>query len=699
MTLSTAINGSANGGGASARTAKVINGSTGVVARIPTGLKAPLTVARDSGSTSITFAASGNQLTASIASALAVGSSLSAIARVTQADGAGVLIPVTLTGVAAAPTLSALTLSTSSATVGTAATINIIGATAGSTITGSVPDGMTLNSGARTITGTPTTAGTYNFSLTETLAGATNTPRVSNVSVVVAAGSATTINYIAEGDSITQGLGVGSAELSYPALSVQAQPDPSIYYPYANGGNWYLNTTGTSLPGTIATSGISLTAAGGINDNFATRAGSKVDLTKTVNMVSMVAGTNDGPSLDTTNIYDGVRKFVRSARAAGYGRVIVGTVMAAQTYPSTQIGSNAIIRALWDSDLDADGLFDFADPACMGIFDQANHADDRHPNSTGYARMIPYAAPVMQAVAAAPGTRVLPPTTWHFLDAKNIVRSNGNRTITNLALTNNQGNAKGFREVSSGKWYFEVKIDSMTATTNKIWIGLATRDYNIYLANSSLVNRANCAVGYSPTAGTIGTSGNTSLATLGTSVSGDTIQVAFDATAKLLWMRKAGGQWNGSGTADPATATGGIDISFLTEPNIAAAVTLNGNNGGASLTSNFAGSEITGTIPSGFSPLGGATPIALSGAIGLPSWTTAPSISPNSGAAGSVFTANPGAGPNATNTTYFYKWFLNGTAVSTASTYTSAAGTLELEVTAVGPAGSATATRVSVTVT
>ena len=52
-----------------------------------------------------------------------------------------------------------------------AATINITGATSTSTIavlTGSLPAGMTLNSGARTITGTPTTLGTYNFTLRET---------------------------------------------------------------------------------------------------------------------------------------------------------------------------------------------------------------------------------------------------------------------------------------------------------------------------------------------------------------------------------------------------------------------------------------------------------------------------------------------------------------------------------------------------
>jgi hypothetical protein len=87
----------------------------------------------------------------------------------------------------AAPVLGALTLSSSSATRGTSKTINILGATAGSAVTGTPPSGMTLNSAARTISGTPTTAATYNFNLTETLAGASNTPRVSAVTIVVAA--------------------------------------------------------------------------------------------------------------------------------------------------------------------------------------------------------------------------------------------------------------------------------------------------------------------------------------------------------------------------------------------------------------------------------------------------------------------------------------------------------------------------------
>lgn len=97
MGLSGGINGG-SGGGPSPRRATVPANTTGVVASVSTGLKAPITVTRDSGSNAITFAAAGNRITASIAAALAAGASVSAIAKAVQADGTGVLIPFTLTG-------------------------------------------------------------------------------------------------------------------------------------------------------------------------------------------------------------------------------------------------------------------------------------------------------------------------------------------------------------------------------------------------------------------------------------------------------------------------------------------------------------------------------------------------------------------------------------------------------------------------
>lgn len=90
-------------------------------------------------------------------------------------------------------TLAALTVSPGTITQGAAATLNIAGATSGSTITlqsGTLPAGLTLDSAARTITGTPGAAGAFAFTLRETLAGATNSPRDSGVAIQVNAPSA-----------------------------------------------------------------------------------------------------------------------------------------------------------------------------------------------------------------------------------------------------------------------------------------------------------------------------------------------------------------------------------------------------------------------------------------------------------------------------------------------------------------------------
>jgi hypothetical protein len=92
--------------------------------------------------------------------------------------------------VAAAPALAALKLSTNSAAQGASSSINIIGATSGSAISllsGSLPAGMALNGAARTISGTPTASGTATFTLRETLAGASNTPRDTELNIAVSA--------------------------------------------------------------------------------------------------------------------------------------------------------------------------------------------------------------------------------------------------------------------------------------------------------------------------------------------------------------------------------------------------------------------------------------------------------------------------------------------------------------------------------
>lgn len=86
-------------------------------------------------------------------------------------------------------------------------------------------------------------------------------------------------------------------------------------------------------------------------------------------------------------------------------------------------------------------------------------------------------------------------------------------------------------------------------------------------------------------------------------VSGDEIMFAVDRTANLLWVRlSAAGQWNLSGTANPATGTGGISISGIIGA-IFPAVTLDPLNDNA--TGKF--TTFTGAIPAGFAAWGSST--------------------------------------------------------------------------------------------
>jgi len=100
---------------------------------------------------------------------------------------------LTRTVSAAAVTLGDLTLSPTTSTAGTSYNGVINGVTAGSVITGTVPDGLVLNSAARTITGTPTTASTAGFSLTETLGGAAGSPKANSIAFTVRAAAQTAV--------------------------------------------------------------------------------------------------------------------------------------------------------------------------------------------------------------------------------------------------------------------------------------------------------------------------------------------------------------------------------------------------------------------------------------------------------------------------------------------------------------------------
>ena len=94
---------------------------------------------------------------------------------------------LTLTIVAATPVLAALGLSSNAAVGGTPFSAAITGRTAGSTLAATSSDGTALTISGTTLSGTFTAAGTPAVTLIETLAGATGSPKSTQLAVTVSA--------------------------------------------------------------------------------------------------------------------------------------------------------------------------------------------------------------------------------------------------------------------------------------------------------------------------------------------------------------------------------------------------------------------------------------------------------------------------------------------------------------------------------
>lgn len=81
-------------------------------------------------------------------------------------------------------------------------------------------------------------------------------------------------------------------------------------------------------------------------------------------------------------------------------------------------------------------------------------------------------------------------------------------------------------------------------------------------------------------------------------VSGQTLCIAIDFAHNTGWLRVNGGNWNNSGSADPATNTGGVDISAITADGLLLTAML--TQSGETCTLNAGASAFAFTMPSGF---------------------------------------------------------------------------------------------------
>ena len=177
-------------------------------------------------------------------------------------------------------------------------------------------------------------------------------------------------------------------------------------------------------------------------------------------------------------------------------------------------------------------------------------------------------------------------TAWNPADLTNVALSGGNLVATGLSSSSG---VRSKDAVSAGKFYWEHTYTTINTNSLANGIALSSASLTSPGAGTSIVVRLN---------GNINVSGTFTGSTLGIIGAASVIGVAVDFTAKLIWYRVApAGNWNGSGTANPGTGTGGLNIAAITTGPLYALM-----SGGTSdkLTANFGDGAFSGSLPSGF---------------------------------------------------------------------------------------------------
>jgi hypothetical protein len=187
-------------------------------------------------------------------------------------------------------------------------------------------------------------------------------------------------------------------------------------------------------------------------------------------------------------------------------------------------------------------------------------------------------------------------TTWNPSDkGTNVTLSNGNLTFVAGWLA--YDGVRAVASASVGKKYWELTATRITTQASSIVEGIAN--------NSLSVNGPVFLGGDSNGIGWAGDGNvwinNAVVATIQGWSQGDVLSFAVDLGSNMIWFRTNAGNWNNDAANDPATNTGGIDISTLAGgPYFAFGQ--GGNSGqGDALTANFGGSAYTQSVPSGFS--------------------------------------------------------------------------------------------------
>lgn len=186
--------------------------------------------------------------------------------------------------------------------------------------------------------------------------------------------------------------------------------------------------------------------------------------------------------------------------------------------------------------------------------------------------------------------------TWDAATVTAVTLSSGNLVASNTGTTSADQGARvaAASGKTSGKHYFEIAWTTILGGANfGIGVGTVASTY------TSMGSGGTTGV-IMYKSGSIWSQGSNVSVGLGTWASGQVAGIAVDLDNRSIWFRfPPAGNWNASGTANPATNTGGFAVPAGT---MVPFVTFGGTGGVANnvVTANFGASTFVGAIPSGF---------------------------------------------------------------------------------------------------
>src|SRR5215471_9761407 len=180
-------------------------------------------------------------------------------------------------------------------------------------------------------------------------------------------------------------------------------------------------------------------------------------------------------------------------------------------------------------------------------------------------------------------------TTFDPAHLSNVSLSGGNLKATSTSSSSSA--ARTVFSASSDKYYWELLS------------GIASGASGVAIATSSWVPGTGTGLVIWFCSNAVYTDGGgTFLGSIPFPASGNSVAIAVDLGAKLIWFRALTpslGNWNNSGSANPATGVGGFSWTTVTgsAPYYGAVNFANAND---NFTANFGQNAFIGPVPSGF---------------------------------------------------------------------------------------------------